>query len=79
MSDPQLPLSNDEGLSNLEASIEDLFANTPQYAIVGTSLNEDAVELNVETIFVLDLSDDVSFEQLQSSLEFAVNYIKEVK
>ena len=76
--DPKFPINNDNGLGLLETSIEESHANAPQSAIVGSSLNNQVDELNAENIFVVDLSDEVSSEQLRSSLEFAENHVNRV-
>ena len=76
--DPHLPVNINKALKNLEANIDISLANYPQTITTeNTAGLVDHDKLNLEILFVLDMSDD-SEDILRRSLTFAKNYIVKV-
>ena len=77
--DPQFFTSTDKALRSLEASVEDSIARAQRTLSVGNSAGEDQIfEQNIEIIFAVDLSSDVTYDELKSSLKFAEEHVGKV-
>ena len=75
-SDPRYPASNSVSLRRLQGNLETTEDLVHSHSL-GHSLSSTSTILH-ETIFVIDISKDVSDETLRVSLKFAENLVIEV-
>ena len=77
ITDPQVPFESDDALSNLEEKLETSIAQTGRRIRIGNS-GDRSVNINLEVVFVFDLSENVTNDDLEKAIIFSETYLKKV-